>query len=80
MTMHDFNQLPDVEKEEKVINAGRFISTHHDELFLFDTYQFGSFFVQFFYNILDKGVTGIKTFNDADEFLFINNMENRCYN
>ena len=78
--MHEFNQLPDVEKEEWVINAGTFICTHHDESFLFDTYQLDSFFVQFFYKIIDKGVTGIKTFNDVNEFVFINNMENRCYN
>jgi hypothetical protein len=80
MTMHEFNQLPDVEKEEKVISAGRFISTHNDGSSLFDTYQFDSFFVQFFYKIMGSDETGIKTFNDVNEFLFIDNMENRCFN
>jgi hypothetical protein len=80
MTMHEFNQLPDVEKEERVINAGRFICTHHDGSRLFDTYQLGSFFVQFFYKIMGREVAGIITFNDVNEFLFINNMQDQCLN
>jgi hypothetical protein len=80
MTMLEFNQLPDIEKEEKVFNKGKFISTHNDGACLFDTYQLGSFFVQFYYKIKGRDVTGIKTFKDVNEFLYINNMENQCLN
>jgi hypothetical protein len=67
MSIDQFNQLSEVEKEKEVKNNGTFISTHCDKFRLFDTYSYESFFVQFIYKINGSGHAHIRTFQDIKE-------------
>lgn len=53
MTVEEFNQLNEIEKEEVVLDSGLFISDHHREDVMYDVYKLESFFVQFSYRLND---------------------------
>ena len=76
MTMQEFDLLQDIEKEETVLDNGIFLSTHHFEDTIFDTYQLGSFFVQFHYDLDGGDNTRIICFPDSNELFSFRNREN----
>ncbi|MEJ7766964.1 MAG: hypothetical protein WKF89_04080 [Chitinophagaceae bacterium] len=76
MTIHEFDLLKDIEKEEIVLNKGTFLSTQHNNDKMFDTYKLASFFVQFHYNIQGYDNTNIISFADPDELLCLSYRSN----
>jgi hypothetical protein len=51
MTVEEFNQLNEIEKEEVVLDSGLFISDYHSEDVMYDVYKVETFFVQFSYKL-----------------------------
>lgn len=76
MTRQEFDLLQDIEKEEIVLDNGRFLSTHHFEDTIFDTYQLGSFYVQFYYDLEGNDKTRIITFPYFDEMFSLESQLN----
>lgn len=76
MTMQEFVQLPDIEKEETILDNGTFLSTHHAEDKIFDTYQLESFYVQFYYDLEGNDQTSIICFPDPDQISSFINRHN----
>jgi hypothetical protein len=76
MTMQEFDLLLDIEKEETILDNGTFVSTHlfNDEIF--DTYQLGSFYVQFNYALEGSNNTRIICFPDSAMLFPIGNQQN----
>lgn len=74
--MQEFDRLPDIEKEETILDNGKFLSTFHGKDKIFDTYQLGSFYVQFYYDLEGNGQTHIVCFPDSNEIFSIINQYN----
>jgi len=64
MTINEFNQLHEIEKEELILDEGFFVSESYNEGTMYDTYQLQTFFVQLSYKINDTGRLSIEVISN----------------
>ncbi len=67
MTLYQFSFLEKEEQESVISKEGTFIATREDDGFLFDLYQMGSFYVEFFYLTHDHGKIMLRCFTSTEE-------------
>lgn len=68
MTIYTFDHLHEIEQEESVEDEGVFLANRNDGKLMFDLYQMGDFYVEFYY-FIDRNNAKVKhrSFIDTDE-------------
>jgi hypothetical protein len=68
MTLYQFNHLHEVEQEESIEDEGIFLANRDEGPMMFDLYQIGNFYVEFYYHIGgNNSKIRLRSFSDTDE-------------
>lgn len=68
MTFYKFNHLNEIEQEESIEDEGVFLATRIQDAMMFDLYQIGDFYVEFYSDINQNSTTIVlRTFTDIDQ-------------
>jgi hypothetical protein len=68
MNIYTFGHLNEIEQEESIEDEGVFLANRNDGQLMFDLYQIGDFYVEFYY-FIDRNNAKVKlrSFVDTDE-------------
>jgi hypothetical protein len=68
MTIYKFDHLHKIEQEESVEDEGVFLANRNDGQLMFDLYQIGDFYVEFYYYINRNDFkVKLRSFVDTEE-------------
>ncbi|MEO5998541.1 MAG: hypothetical protein ABIN89_17420 [Chitinophagaceae bacterium] len=68
MTLYQFDHLNEIEQEESIEDEGVFLANRNEGLLMFDLYQIGDFYVEFYYNInRNSSKIMLRSFVDIEE-------------
>ena len=67
MTIDEFELLSYAQKDEEILNHGKYLISYDQGIIMCDVYQLSNFFVKFTYDFNKKGEATIKAFTNGDD-------------